>query len=177
MSQPLVVGLFKEMEDAQTALNEYVASGFDADNVSLITKNATQGEEPEENNEDYESELDGGMQEVRGLIEPISSGEFGNVEVTIPNIGDMIFAGPIASIVEEEDLETKVVNENLPELEFTKILKTLGFDLEDSTYIENYMKNNCVLLAFPIDENKEEINTILSDAGAELIEEVKAEWG
>lgn len=177
MSTRQIVGLFKEIEDAQTALNSLTSAGLE-NTVSLITKNERQGLEPEENDEDYETELDGGMREVRGLIDPLSSGEFGNVEVVIPNVGDMIFAGPIASIVEESNLEEEVASENLPELEFTKILKTMGFSYDDSTFIENYMKNNYVLLSVEVDEeSKEEISTIFSDAGAELIEEVNAEWG
>ncbi len=181
MSQKLLVAIFKEIEDAQTAINELSESGF-LQEVSLITKNENEEPEPEENNEDYSSELDGeGMEEVRGLIDPIATGEFGTVEVVVPNVGDMIFAGPIGNIVEEEDLESdfedEVTQEGRPEIEFDKILEKLGLKLEDTTFIENYMKENYVLIAVPIDEeNEEEVNTILSDSGAELIEETKAEW-
>ncbi len=151
MSQPLLIALFENKEEVETALNEITQSGFDLQDISIVVKEEV----------DQDTKL---------------TDEENKISIIISEIGPITFAGPIAKIL--TDSEIGDIENSSTEIEFIKILAYLGIPFEDATSYESFMKSNYTLIAIPVEDedSEDEIRTILNTFEAELIEKTKANW-
>ncbi len=171
MSKKTILAIFANVEDAQKTLDEITGHGFDAQNASIITLDTKEYPEAEVDSTDYDSELeDFSEPETQGTIDPIVGLDVNQGPVTIPGVGDVILAGPLASMLDSEDIGVDVdPAENTYQLD--ELLNEIGISIEETTSYEIAIRNGSTFVAMPVDEkNLEEVEMLFSDNGPEKLD-------
>ena len=169
MTTVKVIGIFDITEDAQIAINELIEAGFDSQTVSLIMKDKT--DEPEEETPvDIDNlaniEVTQG-EKVYGTIEPIEGLDINQGPVHFSGIGDIILAGPITTIFDDENDSNVTPIKN--ELKKDDLFINLGIALEDIEAMAHRIKAGSIILSIDTEEeNRDEIEGILSDNSGDI---------
>lgn len=95
-----VIGVFNSREDAETAISELRNNGFKTEEISIVSKDSKQDNEPRTYDDDIsDGALTGGtLGGIGGLL--LGAGVVASVgALAIPGIGPIIASGPIAAAI------------------------------------------------------------------------------
>ena len=94
----IVIATYDKMSDAHQAITELLNDGFDREHVGLAANNVT--EEFKDVLEEVDADVDGeDGAEFGGIIGAIVGAVAGLTAITIPGIGPIVAAGPLAALI------------------------------------------------------------------------------
>jgi len=150
----VVVGIFREKEHAEQAINEFREEGFEND-ISLVVKD----EQNDESSMEEEQNLSGGAV-TGGVLGGVAGLLAGTGALLVPGIGPVLAAGPFAATL------TGIVGGGL-----AGGLVDYGIPEERSQYYEEKVQQGNILITMDADEDYvQEAATVLRAHGAEDVE-------
>ncbi len=150
-----VIGVFDDQRSAENAVNEIRNAGITDDNISIIAREESIDNNQRGNNQDL---TDGAT--TGGAIGGLAGLMAGAGALTIPGVGPIIAAGPIAAGL------TGVAAGGI-----TGSLIDMGIDEERGQYYENEVEKGAILATVEANRNKtDEVTSFFENNGARDVE-------
>lgn len=170
MNTKMVLGVFKQVSNADTAMSRLRDEGYDNDAISVITLDDIRRGNVQIN-DSMGSDVSGGVK-TGGVIGAILGFLTGAGAITIPGIGALLIAGPIAAALGLTGvLATTVTGALTGALAggLLGALKELGIDEPTATFMEDTVKNGGVLLGVDVADGDEEarVKDIMDASGVD----------
>lgn len=166
MGEHTTVGIFSNLDNAAQAVDEICASGFRIDDVSVIAQDSERVQEIADR-----TETSAGNAAVKGAGAGAAVGGLaglllGVTAVTIPGVGPLLAAGPLAALIGGAATGAVVGG-------IIGALTSMGFSEEEAEEYRERIREGDVLLAVSTDhESEESAEAILQSHGGERVRTV-----
>lgn len=175
MSQ-VVMGVFTDREDAESALIDLEDEKFKVSDISIIMKDQGQAKELAEDTGASTAEGAVSGATTGGVIGGIAGLLIGVGAITIPGIGALLIAGPVAAALGLTGAAATTVSGAITGAlagGLIGALVSLGVPEEDAKVYEERVREGGILLVVPVSDRKsEEVEEILDQNGADQIRSI-----
>ncbi|KKQ93019.1 MAG: hypothetical protein A3C27_00290 [Candidatus Levybacteria bacterium RIFCSPHIGHO2_02_FULL_39_36] len=170
-----IIGVFPDKETADHAVDEFIHYGYRNDEISLVMKNGLTGRKHGVRYENSSSVTEGTVTGVAtgGIIGGLTGLFIGAGLITIPGIGALLVAGPIAAALGLSGIAATTVSGAITGALAGGLvggLIGLGIPEQEARLYEETIREGGVLLAVPVVSGQEkEVRELFLDNGAENI--------
>jgi uncharacterized membrane protein len=144
-----IIGVFPTQNDANQAINDLQAAGFDPKNISIIVKNSNQAQEMSENTE---SNVAGGAVKG-GLIGALAGLLIGIGAIAVPGVGALLIGGPIVAALGMSGVAAATASGAVTGIlagGLVGALVNLGVSEDQAKKYESSVKSGSILLMVPV---------------------------
>ncbi len=169
----MVLGIFSSEADAQTAVDDLQAAGYETKDISIVMKHVDAASRFAEatGTDVANSAVSGAV--TGGVIGGIAGLLIGIGAITVPGIGALLIGGPIAAALGITGAAATTVSGAATGVlagGLIGALMGLGISREDAAIYEARIKNGGILIAIPAQAGREEeVMAILEDNAADQI--------
>ena len=165
MADNMVLGVFRNVNDADIAMSRLRDKGFSNDDISVVTSEEVRRGSVNLNDDPMTEDVKGGAK-TGGLVGAVLGFLTGIGAITIPGIGALLIAGPIAAALGLTGVAATTVTGALTGAlagGLIGALKDLGIDELTAKNIEDTVKNGGVLLGVDVmdSEQEEEVKGVM----------------
>jgi len=169
----MVFGIFTDKEDAEDAIDELKAAGFNPKDISIMMRDRLA--EQELANDTGTNVAEGAVSGAAtgGVVGAIAGLLIGVGAITIPGIGPFLIGGPLAAALGLTGAAATTVSGAATGALAGGLLGGLiglGVPEEDARVYERHLNEGAILVAVPVRErNEADVRDILEDNGADRV--------
>lgn len=169
----MIIGVFSDRTEAEDAIDELKTADYDAKDISVITRDRDDAEVIKTNTGSNVADGIASGATTGGVIGGLAGLLIGIGAITIPGLGGLLIAGPLAAALGLTGAAATTVSGAVTGAVAGGLVGALvgiGVPEEDATYYEGRVKDGGILVAVPTRErNENDVREILEDNGAERV--------